>query len=517
MEHSIKLKYSGEPLSAQDALQAIGSVAGVDLVRCVRIPDGYRAVVARAEDLTPFLSSAGQARLTKHKFEAILSPELRATCTVLARKLDRTVVTRTVAAIRDAIQYTNDVKIVEVYIPPESQLAKIRCVSPEDAQKLLKGFKLFNTSVPAYNVKLDEYIKIDHCYRCYSLDHVKSACKRTSITCSRCSQEGHFFAGCTNPFVCRLCGGAHSAISGLCPKRRAKLKILREHNKQTNMSQPTTSQHTTATIKPPRNTTATTFAQIVQPHTSATLGDVNNTQHTDQQTQHTQHPQTQTHANTDTDAVGRQTIDKMELITTCILTTKALWGDTDRRTLANKIHEILLANKLQDVVIPEGWLSDTPLEAGASPQPNTELETFTTPQAVSRPRTPTATPQHETTKSQKRRITPPQSYPKRSGREPERAHYTSPVDTVQSESDYGEGDCDSAASFITGTGVRVHSHEVGKLTKWTVPLSPIPFTRQRVVYSQAKKGITPPPLRRRPRLKKNATPLQVEHIVSQSD
>ena len=500
-EHFIKLKYSGEPLSADEAVQAITSVAGVDLVRCARIQDGYRAVVARAEDLTPFLSSTGQARLIENNFEVIFSPELRAQCTVVAKKLDRTVVTRTVAAIRDAIQYHNNVKIVEVYIPPDSQLAKIRCSSPEDAHKLLKGFKLFNMSVPTYNVKMEEYIKLDHCYRCYSLDHVKSACSRTQITCSRCAQEGHFFAGCNKPFVCKLCGGSHSAISGLCPNRRAKLKILRENNKQNNIPQTTTSQNTQATTYTPRNTTtATTFAQIVQPHTPAP-GNVNNTQHIEQQTQLTQHSQTPTQplTHSDTLAAGLRSIDKVVLITACITTAKVLFGNADRRTLATRIHEILQVNNLPEVVIPESWFDDTPRKAGASPQPITEPEFFTTPQAGSKPRTPTDTQQHTTKPSQKRKITPTQSSPKRTGR-PSRRHHTSPAATAHSESDYGDYDYESESSYVAETGTRVPDRDPVDSVKWTVP-----FTSP-----------SPCPRRRKARLKKN-DPLHVEHIVTHSD
>ena len=497
MEHSIKLKYSGEPLSASDALQAIASVAGVDLVRCVRIQEGYRAVVASAEDLTPFLSTAGQARFIQSKFTIMPSPELRAKCTVLAKKLDKTVVTRPVAAIRDAIQYTNGVKIDEVYIPPDSQLAKIRCSSPEDAHKLLKGFMLFNTSVPHYNVKPEEYIRLDHCYRCYSLDHLKSACTRTQITCSRCAQEGHFYADCTRPFKCKLCGGGHSAISGLCPTRRAKLKILREHNKQNNMPRITTSQNTTTTITTPHNTTNqnTTFAQAVQPRIPAILGNTNNTQHNVQQTQHIQHTQTPTPplTHTDTGADGCRSIDKIELITTCITTAHALWGKTTRRTLATKIHEILQANNLQDVVIPEGWLDDTPLEAGASPPPITVQEIHTTPETGHTSQATTDTVQHQTTKTHKRRITPPQSSSKRAGKSPSRNHPNSPADTAQSESDYGDSD----VSFVMGTdrGVHVHASDVKHLVKWTTPCSPRPRRRKPA------------------RLKKSSPPPQVEHVV----
>ena len=128
-------------------------ITEVYLVRCVKVSNGYKVFVAFSKDLTPFLTTEGQRKLSKEGFKPLTSPETKAKCTVVARKLDRTVMAKTVEAIIQEVATTNAVTVLDVYKPPNSRVAKIRCSAPEEAQKLLKGFRLFNTSVPAYNIE----------------------------------------------------------------------------------------------------------------------------------------------------------------------------------------------------------------------------------------------------------------------------------------------------------------------------------------------------------------------------
>ena len=121
-DHSIKLAYSGAPLSDNDALNKIFAITQVCLVRCVKIYNGYKVIVARAEDLSPFLSVNGQASLKAGGFTPVSSPESKAKCTVLARKLDRTVLARAEEELRTEISRatrTDCIFICQLYLRRE--------------------------------------------------------------------------------------------------------------------------------------------------------------------------------------------------------------------------------------------------------------------------------------------------------------------------------------------------------------------------------------------------------------
>ena len=167
METDIKLEYAGVPLSADEALNKIFAITLVPPVRCIKQHDGFKVLLAKAGDLTKFLSTAGRAKLAEGGFKPVLSPEMRARCTVVARKVDRSIVAMTEHQIRDEVAAKNNVSVLEVYKPPNSFTVKIRCQALEDANKLLKdGIRLFNTLVPAYNLNQEEYYQIDQCFRC---------------------------------------------------------------------------------------------------------------------------------------------------------------------------------------------------------------------------------------------------------------------------------------------------------------------------------------------------------------
>ena len=82
-------------MSADEVLQRIFNLTQVPLVRCVKVHAGYKVFVSHASQLSPFLSADGQKKLKSAGFRPVLSPETKARCTVVAKKVDRTVTTRT--------------------------------------------------------------------------------------------------------------------------------------------------------------------------------------------------------------------------------------------------------------------------------------------------------------------------------------------------------------------------------------------------------------------------------------
>ena len=225
-DHHIKLIYDGGTLSADEVLQRTFNITQIPAVRCVKVHNGFKIFVARAEQLSAYLSSDGRAKLAKAGFHPQLPPETRARCTVVARRVDKTVQNRTIDEIKQEVTTKNSVSVQDVYVPPQTRIVKIRVASPEEAQKLLKdGILMFNTHVPHYNVDPESFIQIDQCFKCCRFDHVRSACTYPQ-RCTRCGEEGHFFGGCKNDLKCGNCKGAHAAVSGTCPEKKKQPKKI---------------------------------------------------------------------------------------------------------------------------------------------------------------------------------------------------------------------------------------------------------------------------------------------------
>ncbi|MEL7521305.1 MAG: hypothetical protein AAGJ80_06755 [Cyanobacteria bacterium J06553_1] len=398
MDSTIRLSYSGPPLSDEQAIQNLFVLTHVCIVRCVRTNSGYKVFVSNSKDLTPFLTTDGQRKLLAEGFKTITSPETKAQCTVVAKKLDRTVVAKTVEAIQEEISTQNGVTVLEVFKPPNSKLAKIRCSIPEDAQKLLKGFKVFNTSVPAYNVEPELYVHVNQCYKCYQYTHNKKDCPNTQV-CSRCGEQGHFFTGCEKPVKCYNCGGEHTAVSGSCPLKKEQVKLARQENKSYANITKQQPLHSTTTPAPLRN--HNTPQQTTQ-HTQQVNTNKNTTQQAQQASTNIIQP--------------TNTPDNTNKITTCLHIAKQ-FANNNRKTFAKLIHEILQINNFDDVKIPETWLTNEPL--------NTDYPLIAANQPNKRPNTPKPTeqPKPQTkTKTQQASPTPT-----------EQTQQTSPTPTEQTQ------------------------------------------------------------------------------------
>lgn len=253
MGHVIKLAYSGEPISCEEALQNIFIITEVAVTHLFKVHNGFKVTVAKPEHLTPFLSAEGQRKLKDHGFPPVPSPEMKAKCTIVAKKIDKTIPPRSCESICQEVSVKNGVTVLDVYKPPESRIVKIRVSSPEEAQKLLsRGLMMFNTSVPTYNLEPECFIHIDQCLNCYRFHHKKHQCTHPQ-RCSRCAGDGHFFARCTESIKCCNCEGSHVAVSGSCPKRKEILKAKRAELRQDNNTVP--SYATTAATRPAQTST----------------------------------------------------------------------------------------------------------------------------------------------------------------------------------------------------------------------------------------------------------------------
>ena len=232
MGHVIKLAYDGEPLSSEEALQKIFVITEVAVTHLFKTHDGFKVTVAKPDQLTPFLSSNGLKKLKAQGFTPVPSPEMKAKCTIVAKKVDRTISAHSCEAILLEVSSKNDVTVLDVYKPPESRIVKIRVSTPEEANKLMsRGIMMFNMSVPTYNLEMECFIPLEQCKNCYRFDHNKYKCPHPQ-RCSRCGAEGHFYAKCKETIKCCNCQGPHVAVAGICPNKKDILKAKRTSLRQ---------------------------------------------------------------------------------------------------------------------------------------------------------------------------------------------------------------------------------------------------------------------------------------------
>jgi len=272
MGHVIKLAYTGEPISCEEALQSIFIITEVAVTHLYKVHNGFKVTVAKPEQLTPFLSAEGQRKLADNGFSPVPSPETKAKCTIVAKKIDRTILPRSCESISQEVAAKNGVTVLDVYKPPESRIVKIRFSAPEEAQRILsRGLMMFNTSVPSYNLEPECFIHLEQCLNCYRYGHNKHTCPHIQ-RCSRCAGEGHFFAKCKESIKCCNCEGSHVAVSGSCPTRKELLKAKRTELRENRNTAPTyattaaTQPIQTSTPRRPTTSSRTTMPTLPQTH-----------------------------------------------------------------------------------------------------------------------------------------------------------------------------------------------------------------------------------------------------------
>ncbi|KAK4327634.1 hypothetical protein Pmani_001907 [Petrolisthes manimaculis] len=203
-------------------------------------------------------------------FDLVESPQLRASCTVICKFVDRSLLAKPSESLSSEISDKNNIT-ASIYKTKFS--LKIRCATPQEANKLLtNGVKAFSIFIPSHYCELDQWFNIIQCHKCYKYGHETKTCNASQI-CSKCSEEGHYYTHCSkNSMTCPNCQGPHTAISGECPTRKLLIKDARlnhglAHTHPTNTpAQPTY----TTTNTPAQPTYTTTNTPHTPTHSYAT-------------------------------------------------------------------------------------------------------------------------------------------------------------------------------------------------------------------------------------------------------
>lgn len=220
---SYTLKYDASNFSTDlDTTTALFRITQVSYVKCIPSGKYIIAHLAKEEDYEAHLSPTINQKLNEAGLKLMESPEMLASRTLLARKVDDYILAKTHEALAAEISRTNNVTVEEVKVIPRPHMIKVRVSSLHECHRLLDaGLKLFSRVVPSYNLLQDKHTDTMQCYKCLQFTHHTAKCTATVDTCSKCGEEGHNFKNCTaTSYKCYNCGGDHPAVAFKCPKKK---------------------------------------------------------------------------------------------------------------------------------------------------------------------------------------------------------------------------------------------------------------------------------------------------------
>ena len=170
--------------------------------RLIPINDGFIVLTRTDDDIDTNFKTNFQSNLKDQGFKAILPPELRAKRTVILLNVDEYIYTRTEQEIKEELINENSwiEGIDNIFKIPKIKHIKIgfkETITAKTATE--KGLLAFHMSIPSYNIKIDEFIPVMICMKCYNLeDHTTSKCPKPKDfkICSECGNPNHNWREC---------------------------------------------------------------------------------------------------------------------------------------------------------------------------------------------------------------------------------------------------------------------------------------------------------------------------------
>ena len=245
----IKFKHKNDPRHRLGLLEIMARNQ-IYATRILSISDGYLVITRTDEDLDRLLSKDILAQLTKMDYTPITPPELKAKRTIILSRLDEFIYSNSedtlINEIEDKNTWIDQNEITDIYKFPKSNTIKITFMQSNTAKQATeKGLLMCSMSVPTDQIKVETYIHITTCMKCYQLqDHFTSQCKKPADyqICSECGEQGHSWRNCTNTTKrCINCGDDHRTLAMRCPLRK---KIIEEKKKEAQTTSATYSQVT---------------------------------------------------------------------------------------------------------------------------------------------------------------------------------------------------------------------------------------------------------------------------------
>ena len=206
--------------------------------RIIPTNDSFIVITRTDEDTDNIFSSNTINLLKEEDFTPVLPPEVKAKRTIVLFNTDEHIYSQSEKDISAELLNENtflNEGIDNIFKIPKTRIIKVTLNSSSSAKKATEtGLLAFNMSIPYYNIKVEEFIPILTCMRCYAIEeHPTNKCDRPSTyeICSECAEMGHTWRTCTSTIKkCINCKENHRTLAYKCKKRK---EMIEQKRKQT--------------------------------------------------------------------------------------------------------------------------------------------------------------------------------------------------------------------------------------------------------------------------------------------
>ncbi len=157
----------------------------IEISRIFNTNDEFVVLTLNEHNADNIFDTDTKHEFTHNDFTPIMPPDLKARKNVIIPRVDDLIYEKNVVDIGEEIIKENDWikedEIENIYKFPSSLTIKITFTLILIAKKCTeKGLKAFKISIPGHEIKLETYIPIQCCMRCYTLEqHYTNECLRS--------------------------------------------------------------------------------------------------------------------------------------------------------------------------------------------------------------------------------------------------------------------------------------------------------------------------------------------------
>lgn len=234
----VKIKHPDPSAKNKLKLLRLLSEKLIYATRIIPTTDSFAVITRTDEDTDNIFSPNTISLLKEEEFSPVLPPEIKAKRTILLFNTDDHIYSKSEKDITAELLNENNFLnegIDNVFKIPRTKMIKITLNSSTSARKATEtGLLAFNMSIPHYNIKIEEFIPILTCMRCYAIEnHPTNKCDKpkTYEICSECAETGHTWRTCHNTTKkCINCNEPHRTLAFKCKKRK---EVIEQKRKQT--------------------------------------------------------------------------------------------------------------------------------------------------------------------------------------------------------------------------------------------------------------------------------------------
>ena len=189
----------------------------------------YYAIIA-SEKMELMLSEDSKKLFRDNNYQLFDPPEANALRSVFIKEVDKQIDDYQTEQVKENIEIHNEgLKVEEVtQLPTTSKILKIKFKTISMAETVAaRGLRILNQCIPPHRIEKEIFVRISHCYNCFSIEHFTNMCpKERSTICSRCGMEGHIKPNCKeNTMKCINCQRSdHETTAAKCPIKKEKIK-----------------------------------------------------------------------------------------------------------------------------------------------------------------------------------------------------------------------------------------------------------------------------------------------------